>query len=163
MSHINSIEKGGLTGVRIGGNEGVSANAMLKYMNINMLYVVDIWEPYEENGVIIDTSSNIVDVYKMFLNKNNIRILRMESKVASNIFDDESLDFVYIDANHQYEFVVDDIRKWLPKVRRNGYLCGHDYSKEVKRAVDEELGLYSIEHGNETMYYPEDWLIVKDK
>jgi predicted O-methyltransferase YrrM len=44
---------------------------------------------------------------------------------------DNSLDFVYIDANHMKSQVVRDIQCWYPKVRRGGLVSGHDY--DVKR------------------------------
>ena len=53
------------------------------------------------------------------------------------------LDFVFIDADHRYEAVKQDIEAWLPKIRMGGILAGHDYSVHhpgVKRAVQERFG-----------------------
>jgi hypothetical protein len=50
----------------------------------------------------------------------------------------EPLDFVYIDANHNYEYVKEDIEHWYPQLKKGGILSGHDYPTEsVKKAVDE--------------------------
>ena len=54
-------------------------------------------------------------------------MIRATSEVAADIFADESLDFVYIDANHAYDFVKQDMTLWYPKVKKGGYLGGHDY------------------------------------
>ena len=56
-------------------------------------------------------------------------MIRCTSEVGSDIFSDESLDFVYIDANHAYDFVKQDIELWWPKVKKGGWLCGHDFLK----------------------------------
>jgi hypothetical protein len=83
------------------------------------------------------------------------RILRKTSQEGAGEFPNESLDFVYIDAQHHYEAVREDIRLWYPKVKRGGVLGGHDYLDGVvanslfgvKRAVDEfaaEQGLKMI-------------------
>jgi hypothetical protein len=47
--------------------------------------------------------------------------------LLSELFEDNSLDFVYIDANHTYEGVKEDIKYWYPKVKPGGLLLGHDY------------------------------------
>jgi len=72
--------------------------------------------------------------------------IRKPSIEAANQFQDHSLDFVFIDASHEYEDVKNDIKAWLPKVKKNGILAGHDYytgeqnyHPGVKKAVHECL------------------------
>lgn len=60
---------------------------------------------------------------------NNYEFRNIPSMEALTEFADESLDFVYIDANHQEPFVTQDITEWSKKVRPGGILAGHDYSK----------------------------------
>jgi len=58
-------------------------------------------------------------------------------------FDDNSIDFIYIDADHTYESVKRDIELYLPKVKDGGIIGGHDYRPEWKgvvEAVNEMLG-----------------------
>jgi len=58
---------------------------------------------------------------------------------------DHSLDFIFIDADHSYKSVVRDIEDWNPKVKKGGYITGHDwYQSPVKRAVTEVLGVENI-------------------
>ncbi len=68
-------------------------------------------------------------------------VIVADSEKSSGLFDNESLAFVYIDADHTYEAVKRDIELWWPKVRlHDGILAGHDYESYhsgVKRAVDE--------------------------
>ena len=69
-------------------------------------------------------------------------LLRMVSLAAVKDFDDGSLDFVFIDGNHGYDWVKSDIQAWWPKVRAGGLFAGHDYGtrpteRGVKTAVDE--------------------------
>lgn len=64
------------------------------------------------------------------------------SKTASN-YVDETFDFVFIDACHEYESVVADIKAWYPKVKQRGIIGGHDYHEKfagVKKAVHEIFG-----------------------
>lgn len=53
------------------------------------------------------------------------------SEEAVRDFDDESLDFVYIDANHDLLHVIQDITLWLPKIRPDGIIAGHDYCDRI--------------------------------
>ncbi len=62
----------------------------------------------------------------------------------SKLVADKSLDLVYLDAQHAYSSILEDIKLWLPKIKSNGTLAGHDYGvglhDGVKRAVDETFG-----------------------
>lgn len=71
-------------------------------------------------------------------------ILRKWTHEAVDNFEDESLDLVFIDADHSYAGVKRDIKDWWPKVKKGGWLCGHDYANNsgpwefgVTQAVDE--------------------------
>jgi len=70
-----------------------------------------------------------------------LRVLRLPSVEASRLFEDGYFDMVYIDADHCYLAVKDDIKSWLPKIRGGGIIGGHDYDlRDVSTAVDEQLG-----------------------
>jgi Methyltransferase domain len=72
-------------------------------------------------------------------------IWRQTSLQAADQIEDGTLDFVYLDARHDYESVKEDLEAWFPKVRAGGIVAGHDYADGsfpsgdfgVKRAVDE--------------------------
>lgn len=70
---------------------------------------------------------------------------RLESCKAVNEFLDDSLDFVYIDGNHHYESVKQDIELWLPKINDSGLIIGDDFNwkksvEDVAKAVVEIFG-----------------------
>ena len=70
-------------------------------------------------------------------------LLVMTTHEAAAHVPDGSLDFVFIDADHSYEAVADDISCWRPKVRVGGWLGGHDYNRHfpgVIKAVDRAFG-----------------------
>lgn len=73
-----------------------------------------------------------------------LHTVRATSLDAATIFPDEYFDLVYIDADHGYHAVVQDIKVWLPKVKKGGIISGHDYkghhASEVVPAVRAVLG-----------------------
>ena len=74
---------------------------------------------------------------------NKFSKVKLTSEIASELFKDRSLDFVYIDGCHQYESALQDIKFWLPKVRFGGAIGGHDFSiDDVQKAVKEMLGTH---------------------
>lgn len=83
------------------------------------------------------------DLFKTFLKNTKeynsyFMIIPQPSELAANIFDNNSLDFVYIDASHDYESVKQDLNLWYPKLKACGIIGGHDYEwGGVKQAVDE--------------------------
>lgn len=56
------------------------------------------------------------------------KIIRAFSLDAAKVIPDNSLDFVYLDANHEANAVMADILAWTPKVKKGGIICGHDYT-----------------------------------
>jgi hypothetical protein len=54
-------------------------------------------------------------------------VLRNYSDTAVRLFEDESIDFVYIDARHDYSSVLNDLRTWWPKIKVGGIVAGHDF------------------------------------
>ncbi len=68
------------------------------------------------------------------------KAVRMDSVSAAATYEDNSLDLVFIDAAHDYESVKADILAWLPKIKINGIISGHDYGHPpVRQAVHEFL------------------------
>jgi predicted O-methyltransferase YrrM len=103
------------------------------------LYGIDSFKGSPE---IKDTPEQIESAYYANIEplKDYITTIALPSLEAVKQFEDESLDFVYIDAAHDYDNVKADILAWKPKVKKGGILAGHDYvHPPVKRAVDELL------------------------
>ncbi len=78
-------------------------------------------------------------------------IHRADSRAVATHFADSSLDWVYIDGNHSYEYVKADLEGYFPKVRRRGYMVCDDYhyagfwNDGVTRAVDEFVATGAVE------------------
>lgn len=86
------------------------------------------------------------DLHKNILNcgyGDTIQLIIAGSLTASRLFSNASLDWVHLDARHDYESLTADITAWLPKIRAGGWLSGDDYNPskwpDVVRAVGELL------------------------
>jgi hypothetical protein len=138
-------------GAEIGVKEGKYSERILFYWKGKKLYSIDPWREFSHD--VYKDQAN-VDSFQQekFYQETCARlaqygerneILRLTSEEAAREIEDGSLDFAYIDAQHHYAPVKQDIKMWWPKIRRGGVLCGHDYFNdpatefEVKRAVDE--------------------------
>jgi predicted O-methyltransferase YrrM len=89
------------------------------------------------------------------------RILKTTSVEAAPFVVDESLDFVFIDALHNYDAVKEDIATWYPKVRSGGLVAGHDWRWDgVGQAVTEFITQHNIK-GHFTPIQSDIWFFVK--
>ena len=65
----------------------------------------------------------------------------MTSVEACELFDDNYFDWIFIDANHDYPYIKENLEIWTPKVKIGGIVSGHDYNNGkwvgIKKAVDE--------------------------
>ena len=81
--------------------------------------------------------------FRRQVSERRVQIHRASSTAASCSFQNDYFDWVYIDGNHRYEFVKQDIESYYPKVKAGGLIAGDDYSEGgwwgdgVLRAVDE--------------------------
>lgn len=133
--------------VEVGTWEGKSASYMaVEIINSNKKIkfdCVDTWKgSFEHQGDELVKSDTL---YSKFLSnvdslKHIINPIRLSSIDAAKLYGENSLDFVFIDAAHDYQNVKADINAWYPKVKSGGILAGHDYFSEwgdVVKAVDE--------------------------
>lgn len=76
-----------------------------------------------------------------------VEIIKSDSAEAAGRFEDGTVDFCFIDADHTYPSVDRDIHAWWPKIRPQGFLSGHDYGigEGVKRAVNELCARENLE------------------
>jgi len=127
--------------VEVGTFSGENAVIMAKYFN--RVVTVDPWlNGYDKD----DHASNadMVEVEKKYFERTawfpNISHLKLTSLEGAKEFKDASLDFVYLDGDHQTDAVVADIDAWKPKVRKGGILAGHDINMEkVHNALKQRL------------------------
>lgn len=116
-------------GVEVGILEGEYSEVICAANPGALLYCVDPWavyKGYREHK----TQSKMDDLYektKERLKNYNVKYVRKFSMDATKDFEDNSLDFVYIDGNHSYESALEDITEWSKKVRPGGIVSGHDF------------------------------------
>ena len=139
----------------IGSYGGISSEVLA--LHCEKLYCIDSWEDWSGDGTIYQAMEKFDQMKSHY---NHIEKLHMKGNEASKMFENEFFDLVYIDASHWYEDVIKDIEVWLPKVKKGGYLAGHDYKEgiDVLYAVNDYFGkTHSI------VRYPDTtWLIKKD-
>lgn len=117
-------------GIEVGVNIGNNITRLAPNLP-NLKTVIGV-DPYNEPPA---TKWGRIDNYLIFLNELQstpqlkISYLKMPSEEASNLFQKEVFDFVFIDGDHLYESVKTDIKVWLPKVKPGGIMAGHDYRK----------------------------------
>lgn len=127
----------GLFGLEIGVKKGYNSQSILDTLNMKLLYLVDSWSNYDDIDCIYDDiDENYQIVFDKFKDSNNVIIEKMLSSQFVKNLNDNSLDFVYIDGNHYYDYCLQDLKLYYPKVKNGGFICGHDLGLDnVKFAV----------------------------
>jgi len=155
---VQSLKGNNLQIAEIGSWRGCSTSILASEV-VNRggtVFAIDHWKGNEgTNSALIASRYNIY-----FLFKENMRVLgvwdvirpmRMSSQKAVLHFEDASLDLVFLDGDHRYQCIKQDILSWLPKIKPGGILCGHDaetyYSKwgeKEHKLINEHLDDDSI-------------------
>lgn len=122
-------------GVEVGVERGLYSEVLLKANDHLHLSCVDPWSAgaYEPGVHAVDKEQEKYDGrYGECVNRlkpYNATIIRQPSLGALRYFKDNSLDFVYIDANHDFTNFTNDLHNWIKKVHPGGIIAGHDYAR----------------------------------
>lgn len=141
-------ELGYKKGVEVGVCDGVYSQKLLDNIPGLQLYGVDPYLPYK--GFSKERQDEKITAACERLNKYpNYILIKAPSVEAAKLIPDGSQDFVFIDGNHDYEDVKEDMETWYPKVRKGGILSGHDYYPKCARgavikAVDEVVASLGV-------------------
>jgi len=140
------------SGIEIGVGLAKFSKILLE-SNLSTIYLLDAWKEFSE--LDYKDSSNRPQkeqddkydyvVKEMSKYGDRVKIIRKDCREAVLEFNDNFFDYIYIDANHEYEYVKNDILSWYPKLKNGGIFSGHDYmdgtnrmgTYGVKSAVDE--------------------------
>ncbi len=140
----------------IGVAEGGFSKQILATATPRKLHLIDPWQEFADDyakdannrpQTEMDTRADAVrQMFDAEITAGQVEIHRATSTDALPAFADASLDWVYIDGNHTYEAVSEDLRSYWPKVRDDGFLLGHDYTNH---AVYRAMGFGVVEAVNE--------------
>lgn len=153
-------ELGYKVGAEIGVAEANYSVVLLQEIPDLRLYCVDTWQPYKGNsrGGGEQKQSGNFEITKGKLSSfPNAKMIRKFSMDAVRDFEDESLDFVYIDANHDFDYVMEDLVAWGRKVKQGGIIAGHDYYHFTNSGVVEAVDAYI--KGNNIR----DWCLTEER
>lgn len=148
-------------GAEIGVHEGSYSRTLLKSIPGLHLTLVDLWESYP--GYKDFQKNNLHEAKKKTLANVkgfNYTVIQDWSDKAADQVEDESLDFIFIDGNHAYEWVVWDMYKWIPKVRKGGIIYGHDYDDYSNHSRRFEMNVMNAVDGWMKSYKIKPWFVI---
>lgn len=123
---LEQIPKGG-TFAEVGVAEGEFSRMILDCCKPKKLYLIDLWD--SESARYGDSKSVAISKIKDELEKGVADIRQGYSWDMITDLSDDSLDWIYIDAAHDYNSVTKDLSSAKNKVKGNGMICGHDYTR----------------------------------
>lgn len=129
-------------GAEVGTATGETTQYILrKCPGLECLVVVDDWRNIPNSGRWSHGSLKSVFMRRLKLEMHRIQIREGLSWEMADQIKDGCLDFVFIDASHDYTSVMRDLRAWIPKIKKGGLLCGHDlHFVGVRRALTDFFG-----------------------
>lgn len=164
---IKNKKREPLTIAEIGVENGDNALSMLDNMSISHLYLVDCYLSYADYLTSLTSQQEQNSRYfKMFfqLKKyfDRATLVTRFSSFASTLFSNSFFDYVYIDANHDYQNVKQDINLWWSKVKEGGVLGGHDFDQTAVHNVSKAVREFVLEKNLKLLLFNDsDWCIEK--
>jgi len=154
-------------GAEIGVCDGVFTEFLLNNKNDLTMYSIDpyvFYEPYYHTGERQHSSENqsffdtqyIATKEKLSVFGDRSNLMRTTSKKAADTFSNFSLDFVFIDGNHLYNYVKEDILSYFLKIKAGGILAGHDYNKNSEEHLNNTCKVVDSLFTKDVLYFGDD-------
>jgi hypothetical protein len=159
LKYIKSYLPSNPVCVEIGVHLGYFSEMILNELSPSKLHLIDPWEVGSDKNSEHKTYPNwdslttayshahemrkVKEKFSTYIDNGVVEIHRGFSYDVVGLFKNNYFDFVYIDATHIYECVKADVNMFLPKMKSDGLMCGHDYFNDSKgafsvvKAVDE--------------------------
>mgnify|MGYP001261696052 CR=1 FL=1 len=120
---IKNMPKGGIV-AELGVDRGNFSEIILRNCNPKELHLIDIWDSPNYNTAKYES---VVNKFKTAIQKKEVYINKKLSTIAANDYKDEFFDWIYIDTDHSYETTLKELYAWQTKIKKDGYILGHDY------------------------------------
>jgi len=156
-----------ITYCEVGVNTGLNVFDVMTQLNVSHSFLVDMYLAYDtvyEGRVIYFTQEVQAEAYesaKKLLEpfKDKLTWLLSYSDVAIKDVD-EGIDFIYIDGNHEYEYVKNDLKNYWKKLAENGILAGHDFFGSHNGLI---RAVFEFSNENNLKLYSDryDWWFIK--
>jgi len=156
-------------GAEIGVEWGRNAVGICRGIPDVKLYCIDPYLPYYSNFTRPSQArcDHIMECAQAKFVNYDVTFIRKKSVEASKDFENESLDFIYIDGAHNFDDVMLDLLHWVPKVKRCGLISGHDYNEGYRNGVITAVRAYTHAHnvseyyltseGQKSFFWVKDW------
>lgn len=146
-------ELGYTHGAEIGVAEGIYSKVLCTHIPNLRLTCVDLWDTYDRGDEWHkarlknrDEQERCLALAHEKLDPYHATFIRAPSTEGVKEIADGSLDFVYIDGNHSFDYVMQDLIVWSPKVRIGGIVAGHDYYRFRGAGVVDAVNAYTHAH-----------------
>jgi len=148
-------------GVEIGVERGLYSEVLCKANPKLKLFAIDPYTTYGDYRVHGMQADLMCSEAKIRLSPYKCHLMLATSMEVVNDFKDGSLDFVYIDGNHAFKYVTEDIYEWSKKVRKGGIISGHDWV--IMRNNSDEVHVKYVLQGYTEAYRIKPWFVLGAK
>lgn len=148
-NEINSGDIAVEVGTWMGRSAAFFVSKMIEEKKNIEFYCVDLWGGKQDDEymdkIVSENGGSILHLFEQNMKncgyQNEYKKIVGDSAASANHFKDKSIAFCFVDANHHYEPAKKDIMAWMPKMKKGGYMAGHDIDRDsVVRAVRECFG-----------------------
>lgn len=142
------------TVAEIGVSKGDFAQLIFDISQPKKLYLIDNWA---DKGILYEYHQIVKEKFDLAVRENKVELFQQDSVIAMSSFEDNYFDWVYLDTYHLLENTRKELRAIAPKIKPNGVIAGHDYTKGnwnrgLRYGVKEAVREFCIQEHWEMIY-----------